>query len=137
MEMKKLDYKGSGLGMFLTIIGVFFIAIILITYVANKNGMGSHSYKEEPIENPHLKEYKQYEVVVKESAVKYQEQNYPYINEGDTFYINISKLNIEEKITKNCSGYVEFGKQNGSYIYNPYLKCGTYKTNGYINDLDK
>ncbi len=133
--MLKLDNKGWGLGVFLVFIGVFFVAIILITYVANKNGMGSGNNYYFEDNNTLLKSYKEYELIVKERAIVYQEQNYPYIDDGDIFYININKLDVSDKIKSDCDGYAKIGKENGIYIYEPYLMCGNYKTSGYVNDL--
>lgn len=31
----------------------------------------------------------------------------------------------------------EFGIKDEIYYYSPYLKCGAYKTKGYIKNLDK
>lgn len=135
--MKRLNNKGWGLSVFLIYIAVFFIAIIIITYIANRNGLGADVGANTIIENPFLKTYKQYEITVKESAMVYQERNYPNIKNGDSFYVNIDKLNLSNDITTRCSGYVELGKKDDIYIYNPYIKCGTYKTAGYISDFDK
>lgn len=135
MGMKNLNNEGWGLGIFLVFIGVFFIALILITVIANKNGMDAESRPEYP-KNEELINYKQYEIIVKEEGIKYQEQNYPRIADGDSFYINIKKLDLDSEIIRKCTGYIKLGKNNNIYIYEPYLKCGSYKTDGYINSLD-
>lgn len=134
--MTKLNNKGWGLGIFLVFIAVFFLAIIMITYIANKNGMGARPIDKTTNDNSIIKTYKEYEILVKEKAIEYQETNYPNIAEGDSFYVNVKKLGVNSKITNKCSGYVKLGKENNIYIYEPYLKCGGYKTNGYISDLD-
>ena len=133
--MLGLNNKGWGLGVFLVFIGVFFVAIILVTYVANKNGMGSGTNYYFENNNTLLKKYKEYETIIKERAIVYQEQNYSFIDDGDIFYVNINKLDVSDTIKSDCDGYAKIGKENGIYIYEPYLKCGNYTSNGYLNNL--
>ena len=47
--LRRLNNKGWGLSTFLGFIVVFFFMILLITYIANKNGIGSSGteYEEE------------------------------------------------------------------------------------------
>ena len=116
---------------------VFFVAILLITYVANKNGMGSNSNYIFENNNSLIITYKEYEAIVKERAISYQEQNYPFIADGDTFYININRFDLPEKIKNSCDGYAKIGKENEVFIYEPYLKCGSYITSGYVDGLSE
>lgn len=136
-RMKKLNQEGWGLSTFLSFIAIIFIAILLVAHLSNKYGMGPTGTDNSSKGNEFLEKYQNYETIVKESSVKYQESHYPNIDNGDTFYVNINKLSIEEKILEECTGYVEFGIKDEIYYYSPYLKCGTYKTKGYIKNLDK
>ena len=133
--MKKLDNKGWGLVVFLVFIFIFFFAILLISFLASKNGIGprdtGNNYNEIK-----TNDYEDYETQVKRSAINYQEERYPNIDEGDVFYVNISKLNLSSEIRNSCTGYVKLGKINGNHIYEPYLSCGTYTTSGYTPILD-
>ena len=122
-RMKKLNQEGWGLSTFLSFIAIIFIAILLVAHLSNKYGMGPTGTDNSSKGNEFLE--------------KYQESHYPNIDNGDTFYVNINKLSVEEKILEECTGYVEFGIRDEIYYYSPYLKCGTYKTKGYIKNLDK
>lgn len=137
INMKKLDNRGWGLSLFLTFIGVFFVAIILVAHLSTKYGIGPTNTDTSSKNNSIIQEYKEYEMLVKEASVKYQEHHYPIIDNGDSFYVNIDKLDIDKDILNKCSGYVEFGMNNDIYYYSPYLHCGNYKTSGYISSLDK
>ena len=130
----KLNNKGWGLSIFLVFIVVFFIAIIIIAHISKQYGYG-------PVEEPHitntlLQRYKSYETEVKESAIRYQEYNYPTMQNGDGFIVNIKNLDIKSEITYTCTGYVKYGITSDIYYYEPYLHCGNYKTAGYSSTLD-
>ncbi len=133
--MKKLNNKGWGLTVFLIFIFIFFFTILLIAYLANKNGIGpqdsTNNYNDINSIN-----YKEYEREVREKAVIYQESYYPEISEGDNFYVNINKLDIDSKIKISCTGYVKLGRSMFSYTYEPYLNCGKYVTSGYNSNFD-
>ncbi len=135
--MKKLNQEGWGLSTFMALIAIIFIAIILVAHLSNKYGMGPTQMDSSTKGNEMLEKYKEYETMVKESSVKYQENYYPNIESGDSFYVNINKLDISENIINDCTGYVEFGIKDKIYYYSPYLKCNNYKTSGYISSLDK
>ena len=80
--------------------------------------------------NDELEEkYHNYERIVKESAIKYQEENYPYLVNGDRYVVNIDRLDIPSEINKKCNGYVIIEKKNEIYMYSPVLNCGNYSTN--------
>lgn len=49
-------------------------------------------------------------------------------------YSYISKLVDGDK--KECSGYVVVNNIEGNVLYNPYLKCKKYKTDGYDSTND-
>lgn len=133
--MTKLDNKGWGLGVFLLYLSIFLAAIILVSYIANKNNLGSESTRVNN-DNQVFKRYRQYELEVESVARHYQVQNYPTINEGEDIYININRMNVDNEILDRCSGYVKISNNEGTYSYNPYLRCGTYRTNGYSSSLD-
>jgi len=135
--MKRLNEHGWGLNVMLAFISVFFIAIIMIAYLSNLNGLGPSSNNDNSVDKNFVNQYKNYESAIKNEAIKYQEEKYPYIVDGDSFYVNIKKLSDNDEILQTCSGYVEFGRENNVYYYKPYLNCGSYKTNGYVSSLDK
>lgn len=139
--MKRLNNNGWGLGIFITFICVFFIAIIMIIYVSNKYNIGIENvnkYDDKGIVEDSNKDlYESYEKEVKEAAIMYQEKNYPNISNGEMFYTNILNLNISSKIYDSCTGYVEFSKKNDIYYYIPFLDCGSYKSQGYNLKYDK
>ena len=130
----KLNNEGWGLSVLLAFIGVFFVAILLVSYISNKYGLGPNDTTN-PINNSLLETYKGYETEVKSAAIRYQEEHYSNIQNDDSFYVNITKLDISNKILNSCTGYAKFGRSNNIYYYEPYLSCGNYKTSGYINGL--
>ena len=89
--MKKLNQEGWGLSTFLSFIAIIFIAILLVAHLSNKYGMGPTETDNSSKGNEFLEKYQNYETIVKESSVKYQESHYPNIDNGDTFYVNINK----------------------------------------------
>lgn len=133
--MKKINNKGWGLTVFLVFIFIFFFTILLVAYLANKNGIGPQDTNNN-YNNLNTVNYKEYENIVREKAIIYQEVHYPEISEGDSFYVNIRKLEIDSKIKNSCTGYVKLGKSLLNYTYEPYLNCGSYVTNGYDADFD-
>lgn len=126
--MNRLDNRGWGLGIFLIFIFIFLFAILLVTVLANKNGIGSNSESVFEDKNELIEKYKAYEKIVKQSAVTYQEENYPYLSDGDSFDVDINRLDIPSEINKKCTGYVHVEKIKDIYSYTPYLKCGNYYT---------
>ena len=131
----KLNNEGWGLSVLLAFIGVFFVAILLVSYISNKYGLGPTDTTA-PVNNSLLETNKGYETEVKSAAIRYQEQHYPNIQNNDSFYVNIKNLDISGKIVDSCTGYAKYGRSNDIYFYEPYLSCGNYKTSGYISGLD-
>lgn len=135
-KMKKLDNRGWGLGIFVIYVCIFFMAIVLVSYIADKNNLGADGDIQMTTDDKILLQYKEYESEVKNVALKYQKENYPDMNRGDSFSVNINKLEISDRILHRCSGYVIFSNKEGIYSANPYLKCGSYRTSGYSSNLD-
>ena len=129
--MYKLNNRGWGLGVFLVYMFVFILAIFIITVLINKNGLGSNSENIMTTEEERTLEYEKYEQIVRDSAIDYREENYPYISDEEEFKINITLLDIPNEITRKCEGYVIIEKNSEGYNYSPYLKCGSYNTPGY------
>lgn len=134
--MKKLNNRGWGLGIFIIYVGIFFIAIVLVSYIANKNNLGADSDIYMTTDDKVLQQYIEYESEIKTIAIKYQQENYNDIKNGDSVRLNINKLNINENILHRCTGYVIFSNTNGIYLVDPYIKCGSYRTSGYSSSLD-
>lgn len=135
--MKKINNEGWGLGVMITFLGVFFVAIVMVVYISNKYDIGiKNTYViNEEKNNTNQNNYNVYETLIKEKAIIYQENYYPNISNNDKFYTNINNLDLDKEITNICSGYVEFGKNDDSYYYYPYIKCQNYKTKGYQSHL--
>lgn len=82
------------------------------------------------------KDYKTLEDKLRDSAIKYVDNQFLYPDEGDLLRITsdiliehefLDELKVNDDI---CVGYVEIYKE-GVYQYKAYLKCNDYKTNGY------
>jgi len=127
--MIKLNNKGWGLTTFLVYLFIFLFAIILVAILVNKNGIGPDSESILMPEDELIEKYHGYERIVRDSAITYQEENYPYLSNGDRYVVDIERLDIPSEITKKCSGNVVIEKNNDVYSYKPYLNCGSYQTN--------
>lgn len=134
--MFKLNNKGWGLGIMILFICVFFLAILIISALSAKYGLMSKTNpnannsepKQATINN---QKYFQYEQAIGQISTEYVDKNYSSITKDDVIYININKLNIQEEIKKECTGYVKVGINNNINYYNPYIKCDNYQTEGY------
>lgn len=134
--MKNIDNKGWGLAIFVAYIGIFFGAILLVSYIADKNNLGADGNIQMTSDKTLIQQYKEYEREVKSIAESYQKEKYPEIKNEDSIYININKLDIRDTILHRCTGYVIISNKNGIYSTEPYIKCGSYRTSGYSSNLD-
>jgi len=135
--MKKINNQGWGLAIFIVYMSIFFIAIVLVSYIANKNNLGADSTIQTGIDEYTLRQYKSYENEVKNVAIAYQKKNYSNMNDGDSIYVNINKINVSSNILDRCSGYVKIANDRGIYSATPYLRCGSYRSSGYLSNYDK
>lgn len=156
--MKKLNNHGWGLGMFITFIAVFCIAIILITIGAIKLGISSHEdtsklpiteVKPEPSDDDKkIKDdssilFENYVSQIKDAVKNYIDVNQILINENDSLTITVKTLILDNQISRyqingnTCSGYAVVSN-SGEYSYNAYVNCGnSFISNGYDQNLDE
>ena len=157
--LRKLDNHGWGFSTFIAFIGVFILAIILISISAVRMGIGSKNSL--PIDVPvtttsptpsspsagsednYQEQLSEYSDQIKEVAsmvVEDYEDNwdgqqlvYTVFDFIQANYLN--KLEIDGNI---CSGYVIVSRVDSKLNYQVYLHCGSlYTTDGYQVDLDK
>lgn len=157
--LRKLDDRGWGFSTFIAFIGVFILAIILITIGAIKMGIGSKdslpldvpvttisptpSSPPASSEDNHQEQLSEYSDQIKEVAamvVEDYEDNWDgqqlVYTVSDFIQANyLNKLEIGGNI---CSGYVMVSRVDSKLNYQVYLHCGSlYTTDGYQVDLDK
>lgn len=157
--LRKLDDRGWGFSTFIAFIGVFILAIILITIGAIKMGIGSKdslpldvpvtttsptpSSPPASSEDNHQEQLSEYSDQIKEVAamvVEDYEDNWDgqqlVYTVSDFIQANyLNKLEIDGNI---CSGYVMVSRVDSKLNYQVYLHCGSlYTTDGYQVDLDK
>lgn len=157
--LRKLDNHGWGFSTFIAFIGVFILAIILISISAVRMGIGSKNSL--PIDVPvtttsptpsspsagsednYQEQLSEYSDQIKEVAsmvVEDYEDNwdgqqlvYTVFDFIQANYLN--KLEIDGNI---CSGYVIVSQVDSKLNYQVYLHCGSlYTTDGYQESLDK
>ena len=136
--MKNRNNKGFGFALFLTFMGVFFIAIIMIAVLANYYGIGikEHDNNAGTVEAPDYEKYHKYEERIRDAAKSYTSGAGFQLPSGGSLIIDITILNISSNITNLCTGYVKIGDDNGLY-HHPYIKCDQYTTPGYQAALDE
>ncbi len=157
--LRKLDDRGWGFSTFIAFIGVFILAIILITIGAIKMGIGSKDSLplDVPVTTPsptpssppassednHQEQLSEYSDQIKEVAamvVEDYEDNWDgqqlVYTVSDFIQANyLNKLEIDGNI---CSGYVMVSRVDSKLNYQVYLHCGSlYTTDGYQVDFDK
>ncbi len=156
--IKKLDNRGWGFSTFIAFIGVFILAIILITIGAIRMGIGSKDAPPSNIpittvsptptspsspEEDYQAQISEYRDQVEEVAVMVVEEY------GDNWdgqqltytvsdFIEANYLNKLEIAGNLCTGYVVVSKTDSKINYQVYLQWGSlYTTDGYQAELDK
>lgn len=132
-SMRKLDNKGFGIGTFVVFIAIFFIAILMIAYLVNYYGIGVEEMNSGG-SNTNVARYQKFEAEVRNAAISYMDANYSNVAVGDVLIVDMDRLNVDDEILKDCTGYVKI-ENNGYFTYHPYLKCGSYQTSGYSSVL--
>lgn len=135
--MLKLNEKGWGLTTFVSIIGVLFVALLVVVFLVNfydtglsKKGSGNIIMDQE---EKTTYDYPAYERELEEKAMEYAYETGLVILEVDD-YVKINIDNLERNSKYNhCQGYVKISKalENEDYIFDAYISCGLYKTTGY------
>lgn len=126
-----MNNKGWGFGFFVVYLCIFIFAIIVVSFLCAKNGMGPNSSIIMRNESINVEKYEDFENEVKEKSREYQLEFYPNIVNGTKIKIDIKRLDIKREILYKCTGYVLIEKNNNVYKYSPFLKCGDYITDGY------
>lgn len=87
--------------------------------------------------NHKLKDYKKFEDKLVKASEQYVEMDFLYPDGDDKLKVKMDDLVKKEllKETKvngnSCKGYVIVWKNGLVYKFDPYIDCGTYKTEGY------
>ena len=82
--------------------------------------------------------------MLEEKTRLYVEDLYENLYENDPLYIKVSSLKAHGYIDElndldgvnKCSGYTRVEKISNNVIYNSYISCNNYVTNGYMSRFD-
>lgn len=124
----KLNNNGWGLQVMMLFILVLMIALVIVYIMVNRNFSDIVGY-----------DYKSEETKVIVALKKYYKNNDIKINNGEEKIVSTKKLKEEKLLTdfNKCSGYGLLKNKNGKIIYDAYIRCDKYITDGYINYLDE
>ena len=132
-----MNKNGWGLRIELVIIILFLIC--LLVFVIGLNRLGLLQYDEDLMIDEDLNNFS-YEVLennLEDATKKYIREVYNESFENNVI-INYSTLynngyieKLKDEFNNECDGYTEVVKITNAYVYYPYIKCTTYKTDGY------
>ena len=146
--MIRLNEKGWGLTVFIVFLGVFFIAIVLISIGAYKLGIApnsnisnlpsSNNQSEVHYTESEISAARNYEAIVQQAAARYFSDKYSNQWTEDRNIVTASLL-VENRYLETysvagsrCYGYVVVQPGEGQLTYKPYVNCGNvYTTVGY------
>ncbi len=146
-----MNENGWGFKDFILIFGIIFLAILVTIVIYQINFKKPEAT--DPIDPSEEREsnytYGDLESSLKLAAQRYQNNNYQGTLESDeTWVLSYSLLRKKnylkkplmdvKETTKECSGYVIFKKHGTNILYEPYLKCENYTTDGYdsVNEVN-
>lgn len=140
--MKK---NGWGLRTELLFILMFIVCLVVATIGLNRIGFIGGTFS--AIDMFNGKDTKESYIMIENDLVKvaanYATEYYGGKYPEDEFTIRLTTLintGYTSKLTdpknRECSGYVDVKKVNSSLIYTPYIKCATYRTEGYKSNKD-
>ena len=146
--MFHLNERGWGLTIFLVFIGVFLIAIVLISIGAARIGLAPSKPTPQPTPIPTPSAYhytqdefnmaKQYEKDVWDASLRYFSDNYSGVNEKNAIVITSATLvdghylEYRSIAGNSCSGYSVVKKEEDTNQVSTYIQCGgVYTTSGY------
>lgn len=109
--------------MFILFMAIFFVSIITVIYMINNFNEGLSPRRSEGVSYSQYETYKRYEKIIKKNV-----DNSSYA-EDKIKVINIDNLDISNAIKTQCQGYALYDFSS----YNIYLKCGNYKTSGFMS----
>ena len=135
MKMKK---EGWGLRVELVFILIFLICLVISTVLLSRVGLINKEDVDTSTSN-----YSALEGDLVEGAKKYIRENYDSDLLEEVTLVKYSTLksggyitNFKDGNGRECSGYVEVYKEEGSTLYYPYIKCLRYRTNNYDSSKD-
>jgi len=123
----KLNNRGWGLRVMMLFILVLMIALVVIYILINRNFPQYVNYN-----------YQKEETKVILALKKYYKENDIKLNNNEEKIISVKKLKnsgLLENFNK-CTGYGLL-KKDGKIIYDAFIRCDGYITDGYINYLDE
>lgn len=140
-----LNNRGWGSKDVMMIITVMAVAIMVTMFIYNKN---FKSLFEGDTDKDSLAtatyNYEKAEDILKNAAKEYYEDNFSSDKVGEIPLMTVTSSTLKDKDYLNnlkandysCSGYVNIKNSNSKITYDPYIRCGTYKTEGYSSTLN-
>jgi len=141
----KLDNRGWGAKDVMMIICVMAVAVIVTMFIYNRNFKTLFEGETEKDSLPtETYNYEKMENDIETAAKEYYSQNFDTEKVGEIPLMTItSNTLIDKKYLSDfkannhvCTGYVHIKNDEGKISYEPYVKCGDYKTKGYTASLN-
>jgi len=133
--MFKLNNKGLAGSTFISGIVILIMALVIIAILSPHIKSINSNYLSGSIHD--ISVYKSYESEVSSAARRFIDNNNYYVNDDGEVILNINQLAISSDIMTECSGYVKVSMVKVSKIYQTYLKCGSYVSDGYDSKFDR
>lgn len=143
--MIKLDNRGWGSKDVMMIISVMIVAVIVTMFIYNKNFKTLFEGDTEKDSLPtETYNYEKAETDLEVAAKEYYSDNFDKEKVGEIPLMTITSNTLTSKnylkdFKANdhvCTGYVHIKNNDGKITYEPYVKCGDYKTKGYTASLN-
>ncbi len=141
-----MNKNGWGLRVELLFILLFLICLVMATIGLNQLGLlgNQENTGRTPASNSNNDfSYQTLETKLTEGARKYFSDYYNHTITEDMIIVRSSTLyyggyvnKLYDERDKECSGYVKIINAGSGVIYNPYIKCSKYETNGYDKSND-
>lgn len=141
-----LDNRGWGAKDVMMTICVMAMAVIVTMFIYNKNFKTLFEGDKEKDSVPTAAyNYEKAEDTLEKAAKEYFEDNFDSDKVGEIPLMTVTSNTLKDKDYLNdleandyaCTGYVNIKTSNGKTKYEPYVKCGNYKTEGYSSSLNK
>jgi hypothetical protein len=133
--MLNLNNRGMAVSTFISGIVILIMALVIIAILSPHIKSLNGNYLSGSIHD--ISVYKSYENEVYSAAKRFIGNNNYYIDAGSEIILNINQLAISSDIRIECSGYVKVSMVKVSKIYQTYLKCDSYVSDGYDSKLDR
>lgn len=138
-----LNNRGWGTKDVMMTICVMAVAVLTTMIIYNRNFKDlfegdSNQESTQIVEYNYIKVEKQIENAAKEYCKNTfnETKDIPLMSVSYNFLKSKGYIDSLSTNNENCNGYVTIKSQNKEIIYDPYIKCENYKTEGYTASLN-